>query len=137
LFGASICGRGGNVKRSIVDLRYLERAEELRGRTMISGVVHDPNNDAAANVAVTIVGGGKIIRLKTDAVGYYEAIDLPPGEYRVSVRPVGKRAVSNVFVAPGKDSSFGTYVQPVGSGASVTVAPERVAQVDFHLNNVQ
>jgi hypothetical protein len=136
LFGASICGRGGNLKRSLVDFRYLERAEALRGRTMISGVVHEPNDGGAANVVVVITGGGKTIRLKTDASGYYEALDLPPGEYRVSVRLAGKRAVSNVFIAPAKDSSFGTYVQPVSSGASVTVAPERIAQVDFHLNNV-
>jgi hypothetical protein len=101
---------------------------------MISGVVRDWSRPGGtADVAVLIKGRGKIIRLKTDTEGYYEALDLRPGSYRVHIQPPDGRTIKFATVAHGKTPSILGGVQPVTTGVQVILQSAHIARADFQL----
>ena len=80
------------------DISYLRRAARGERPTMLYGFAFKNTGDSAkrgqpdplVELAVTVEGEGKRLELKTDARGYFEAFDLPPGSYRIHTGVTGK-----------------------------------------------
>jgi len=80
------------------DISYLRRAARGERPTMLYGFAFKNTGDSAkrgqpdplVDLAVTVEGEGKRLELKTDARGYFEAFDLPPGRYRIHTGVTGK-----------------------------------------------
>ncbi len=72
----------------------------------LEGAVHDKSGAAIREARVTIenIATGAKQRISTDASGEYGSTELPPGQYRISVRSDGFRSVTahGVPVAAGK-----------------------------------
>jgi hypothetical protein len=80
------------------DLSYLRRVAGGERPTLLYGFVsrnawdyagHNQSEPLSALV-VSVEGEGKRLALKTDASGYFETFDLPPGSYRVRTGVTGK-----------------------------------------------
>ena len=89
----SICGRSQNEKHATEDLLYLDRMDEVRGKTRVSGKYGPRMARVEMNVAgrkIRIFGASRIYEIKTDKNGIFEIYDLPPGKYRLEPElPVG------------------------------------------------
>ena len=80
------------------DISYLRRAARGERPTMLYGFVFKNVGDFAkrgspdmlSELSVTVEGAGKRLELKTDARGYFETFDLPPGSYRIYTGVTGK-----------------------------------------------
>jgi hypothetical protein len=91
---AGTCSRSGSAAMRSGDIKYLENAAKLRGKTRLSGALMQsfpsPTEEPAARLKflagykVTIRGNGKAVELKTDENGLYEIYDLPAGKYTVT-----------------------------------------------------
>ena len=71
---------------------------------VLSGTVRDPSGKGVANarISVTNAATGQSVNALTDAAGAYEARDLAPGDYEVSVSAAGFRTVvQRVTIAAG------------------------------------
>jgi hypothetical protein len=91
-----VCGRSTNVNQAIDDLRYLDRLDEVRGKTRISGrvaLVGDAKEGVGRTIRIR--GANKIYEVKTDETGFYEIYDLPAGAYQLEIEtPAGWKAES-------------------------------------------
>lgn len=85
MWSVSICGRSNDVDRATADLLYLNRLDELRGRTLISGKVEFVGDSklGVSGRLIRITGANKVHEVKTNEQGIYEILDLPPGTYLV------------------------------------------------------
>ena len=86
---------------------------------VLSGTVTDPSSKAVSNarISVTSVASGQSTGALTDSAGHYEARDLTPGDYEVSVAAAGFRTVvANVTIAPG---ALQTLDLTLGNGLSL------------------
>jgi hypothetical protein len=80
------------------DLSYLRRVAHGERPTMLYGFASRNTAESAkrgqpeqlGELAVTVEGEGKRLDLKTDAQGYFETFDLPPGSYRIRTAVTGK-----------------------------------------------
>ena len=65
------------------DLLYLNKINEVRGRTRVSGVLDDDNlaGLSVEGQTIRIIGKNKTYFAKTDKNGVYELYDVPPGRY--------------------------------------------------------
>ncbi|HEX6046342.1 MAG TPA: prealbumin-like fold domain-containing protein [Pyrinomonadaceae bacterium] len=83
---ASTCGRSGEIKYEREDLLYLDKMDQVRGKTRVSGkysALGGAPGLEVANRKVRVVGQGKSYELTTDSDGVFEIYDLPPGDYRL------------------------------------------------------
>jgi hypothetical protein len=83
---ASTCGRSGEIKYEREDLLYLDKMDQVRGKTRVSGkyaALGGASGLEVANRKVRVVGEGKSYELTTDTDGVFEIYDLPPGDYRL------------------------------------------------------
>lgn len=80
------CGRSQQiVGYETDDLKYLNKIDQVKGKTRISGDFncwYKPCPDIV-NVPIKIVGEKKTYETKTDEHGFYEIYDLPPGKYLI------------------------------------------------------
>jgi hypothetical protein len=78
------CGRSQQiVGYETDDLKYLNKIDQVKGKTRISGELdcwYLPCPEMA-NITITIFGENKRFETKTDEKGIYEIYDLPPGKY--------------------------------------------------------
>lgn len=67
---------------------------------IIEGVITDPSGAAVVNatVMITSVDTGVAARVKTNSTGYYRAVDLTPGVYRVHIEAPGFNPVEVIDV---------------------------------------
>jgi hypothetical protein len=80
------------------DISYLRRAARGERPTMLYGFAFKNTGESAkrgeherlAELAVTLEGEGRRLELKTDASGYFETFDLPPGSYRIHTGVTGR-----------------------------------------------
>ncbi len=80
------------------DISYLHRAARGERPRMLYGFAFKNTGESAkrgererlAELAVTVEGEGRRLELKTDARGYFETFDLPPGSYRIHIGLTGK-----------------------------------------------
>jgi hypothetical protein len=82
----TFCGRSTSVARATEDLLYLDRMDQVRGKTRVSGRYAGGFYGKQINVAGTkiyIVGEAKTYETITDDDGVFEIYDLPPGNYRL------------------------------------------------------
>jgi len=102
------CGRSTGVDNATDDLLYLNRLDEVRGKTRISGMVEflgDSNLGVGGRV-IRISGANKVHTIKTNRKGVYEIYDLPPGRYLLEAEtPTGWRAES-YFLPTSYTSNF-------------------------------
>ena len=83
---ASTCGRSGEIKYEREDLLYLDKMDQVRGKTRVSGkytALGGASGLEVANRKVRIAGEGKSYEVTTDGDGVFEIYDLPPGDYRL------------------------------------------------------
>lgn len=86
-YDASYCSGSTAVDHAARDLSYLDKIDELREKTRLTGTFHAGIHQGLnlADVKVKVIGEKKTLDLKTDRTGYFETYDLPPGEYRVAL----------------------------------------------------
>jgi len=80
------------------DISYLRRAARGERPTMLYGFAFKNTAESAkrgqpeplGELTVTVEGEGKRLELRTDARGYFETFDLPPGSYRIHTAVTGK-----------------------------------------------
>lgn len=94
LWAGYACSRSRTVKGAAGDLKYLEAAPKVKGKTRLSGTLVQQDKPAVegetgsynrlAGKTITVSGSGKNIKLKTDENGVYEIYDLPTGKYTVT-----------------------------------------------------
>jgi hypothetical protein len=86
LYDASHCSGSAPVD-SNRDVSYLDKVDELREKTRLSGIFHAGHHPGLnlADVKLKVIGEKKTLELKTDRTGYFETYDLPPGEYRLNI----------------------------------------------------
>ena len=125
LYMVSICGRSRRISGATADLKYLERRAELAGKTMIAGVAH---GTGGRGVTVTVRGGGRTYRRKTDKDGYFEIVEPRPGQYTLSV--AGK--MRYVYVAPSGPRNFGGYVTPKDGKFAAEVTAGRMTEIGIY-----
>lgn len=88
LWYVAACGRSRDLKDAEDlndDLLYLNKLEEVRGKTRISGTIRFVNG-ADMNVegrTVRLIGSDRSYEVKTNRSGVYEIYDLPAGEYLI------------------------------------------------------
>jgi hypothetical protein len=80
---AFVCGRSGALKSATEDLLYLDKLDQVRGKTRVSGKYRAMQGLNVANRTIRIVGRDNTYETKTDKDGVFEIYDLPPGEYRL------------------------------------------------------
>ena len=84
VWAVGVCGRSQSVNRATADLLYLNRLDELRGRTLISGTVEFVGGGlGVSGRLIRITGANKVHEVKTNEQGIYEILDLPPGTYLI------------------------------------------------------
>jgi hypothetical protein len=82
----SFCGRSRGVADAAEDLLYLDKLEEVRGKTRISGRYAGGFYGLELRVAnrkIRIVGESDSYETTTDDHGVFEIYGVPPGDYRL------------------------------------------------------
>jgi hypothetical protein len=101
-----ICSRSTILKYAGADILYLEKTDEVRGKSRLSGRLvqeirpalegDEYDNKLLAEREIKIVGNGKNITLKTDKNGVYEIYDLTAGIYEIIPQKIeGYKLYSN------------------------------------------
>jgi Carboxypeptidase regulatory-like domain len=80
------------------DISYLRRVARGERPTMLYGFAFKNTGESAkrgepdplGELTVIVDGEGKRLELKTDALGYFETFELPPGSYRIHSALTGK-----------------------------------------------
>ena len=83
---ASSCGRSKNIKNATEDLLYLDKMDQVGGKTRVSGQYAPGFYRGELKVdgrKIRIVGESKTYEAITDEKGVFEIYDLPPGDYRL------------------------------------------------------
>ncbi len=90
---APLCTRSGALEWAAADIQYIEKVEQVRGSSRISGAlmqVHKASSEGQRSRAiplegrsVVITGQGRRLRLTTDKDGVFEVYGLPAGSYRI------------------------------------------------------
>jgi hypothetical protein len=91
----SVCSRSTSLDNAMDDLLYLNKLDEVRGKTRISGTVAfaGETKTGIGGRVVRIAGAKKVHEVKTDEKGFYEIYDLPAGAYRFEIEtPAGWKA---------------------------------------------
>jgi len=86
LLGVTFCGRSTSVARATEDLLYLDKLDQVRGKTRVSGKYAGGFYGKQLNVAgrkIRIVSEADTYETITDDDGVFEIYDLPPGNYRL------------------------------------------------------
>lgn len=103
------CGRSRRLKDAADDLLYLDKMNEVRGQTRISGRAFSDLAGAPsfANLKIKIVGQNTTYETRTDENGVYEIYDLPPGNYLLEAQaPKGwKLYDGSEYSKDGRDKS--------------------------------
>ena len=82
----TFCSRSTSVDRATEDLLYLDKLDQVRGKTRVSGKYEGGFYRKELNVAgrkVRLVSEGDTYETITDEHGVFEIYDLPPGNYRL------------------------------------------------------
>jgi len=82
----SSCGRSTAVKNATEDLLYLDKMDQRRGKTRVSGRYVKGFYSGELTIAgkkIRIVGESQTYETTTDEHGVFEIYDLPPGDYRL------------------------------------------------------
>ncbi len=76
-------GRSHVLEHAADDLLYLNKMDNVRGRTRISGVLDEDGLDGLSleGQTIRIIGKNRTYVAKTDKNGVYELYDVPPGRY--------------------------------------------------------
>lgn len=124
-FGAFTCSRTRLLDDyAKPDISYLRRAARGERPTMLYGFAFKNTAESAkrgqpdplGELTVTVEGDGKRLELKTDARGYFETFDLPPGSYRIHTGVTGKlRGAEAQTVELRSVASVGFRITTLGS----------------------
>lgn len=133
---AFTCGRSGELRYAADDLLYLNRLEQVRGKTRLSGTLSF-RNDADTEVGgrlLRVFGGKKSYEVRTDANGVYELYDLPPGTYTVEPEvPKGWKVDSFwLMYSPSVVGAEGDRARRAPTRIQVAVQPGKHAALDIH-----
>jgi hypothetical protein len=129
------CGRSRNLQVAddqIDDLLYLNKLEEVRGKTRIAGTIQflGGADVSVEGRTIRILGGDKSYEAKTNKNGVYEIYDLPAGKYAIEPEvPTGwKLAEPRLHYSPpqGEDQE--------GSPKKFPVALEDKGEVGLDFN---
>ena len=101
----------------------------------IQGTVKDPNGAVVPNVAVTIDGVsiGFKRTAQTDSNGFFSALQVPPGTYKVSIAAssgFAGQTKDNVLVSIGNASIVDFAATTAGVGATVNVTTDAGVTID-------
>ncbi len=89
MYSAVSCGRSNSITGATDDLSYLNNLEKVKGKTRVAGTIGawwTPDEFNRGGINITIRDRKKtIVKTKTDAKGFFEIYDIPPGEYFLDV----------------------------------------------------
>ncbi len=127
----SFCGRSTSVARAAEDLLYLDKMDQVRGKTRVSGTYARGFYGGELKVAgwkVRIVGDSDTYETITDENGVFEIYGLPAGNYRLLPELPPGLSIDVGWVAFSGDAiqqqSTDTYV-------AFTLKPEKHVSIDL------
>ncbi|HEX5964421.1 MAG TPA: carboxypeptidase-like regulatory domain-containing protein [Pyrinomonadaceae bacterium] len=85
-WSVSFCGRSAGVERATEDLLYLDKLDQVRGQTRVSGKYAGGFYGRQLKVSgrkIRIVSEADAYETTTDDKGIFEIYGLPPGNYRL------------------------------------------------------
>lgn len=118
-------GRSNELSEAANDLLYLNKQDKVRGKTRVSGTLHD--NFPVAGAKVRIIGKNKTFQSVADEHGVYEIYGLPPGKYLIAPElPYG-------WILDRHESFPTVSERPMHSKLykAFTLRPKRHAVIDF------
>ena len=133
---AFTCGRSNSLKNAAEDLLYLDKLDQVRGKTRVSGkygMKYGNSGLVVANRKIRIVGVNKTCEATTDADGIFEIYDLPAGNYRLEPEiPTGWQLDRDWLWF----SSSAAREQPVKNVVAFKLEPQKHASIDLAFEHV-
>jgi hypothetical protein len=128
---AYACGRSKFVTRATEDLLYLDKMDQVRGKTRVSGRYAGGSYGGELKVAgrkIRILGEMGTYETITDDNGIFEIYDLPPGNYRLEPELQSGLDVDRDWIwfsgSASKEQSSDTYV-------AFTLKPQKHVSVEL------
>ena len=127
----SFCGRSASVERATEDLLYLDKLDQVRGKTRVSGKYAGGFYGRDLKVAgrkIRFVADADSYETTTDENGVFEIYDLPPGNYRLEPELQSGLTLDSAWLSlsggADLDKSTDTYV-------SFTLKPKRHVSIEL------
>lgn len=132
MWHAVTCGRSRSLRGATDDLLYLENMSKRRGKTRISGRIHDWRNSnlSVEGKKIKIIGPQKTYVARTNKDGVFEMYDLPPGKYLIEPETPAGWKVHPYWQRP----SSGDYQETVSKSpnrVAIVLEPRKHAGVDI------
>ena len=128
----TFCGRSTSVARATEDLLYLDKLDQVRGKTRVSGRYEGGFYGKQINVAgrkIRIVSEAETYETITDDDGVFEIYDLPPGNYRLE--PELEPGLLLDFAWIHHSSGGINRDQPSETSVAFTLKPQRHMSMDL------
>jgi hypothetical protein len=131
------CGRSNSIKGAADDLAYLDKMQQVQGRTRLSGSFDTWWNEGPrfADLKIKIIGKQKVYFAKTNKDGFFEIYDLPPGDYLVQPTiPFGWKINDYMLdKSPSltRRSEYDRIEIHLSEGIPITIKPGRHAALDL------
>ncbi|HEU4767553.1 MAG TPA: hypothetical protein VFS77_09260 [Pyrinomonadaceae bacterium] len=133
---AFTCGRSNSMKNAAEDLLYLDKLDQVRGKTRVSGkygLKYGNSGLVVANRTIKIVGQNKTYETTTNADGIFEIYDLPAGNYRLEPEiPAGWQLDRDSLWF----SSSADRKQTVKNAVAFKLEPKKHASIDLAFERV-
>src|SRR6185503_5971534 len=127
----SFCGRSASVERASEDLLYLDKLDQVRGKTRVSGKYAGGFYGRELKVAgrkIRFVTEADSYETTTDENGVFEIYGLPPGNYRLEPELQPGLTVDGAWLSLSDgadlDKSTDTYV-------AFTLKPKRHVSIEL------
>lgn len=134
MYSVDLCSRSSRLDDATPDLAFLDNRMRLMGKTRIYGSVKrfGPEPASLANIKVTITGKNFDRLVETDARGFFELWDLPPGQYRVAFATPSGVAITAYKTSP--DRAWRRESLPENT-VTATVAPRKHLELTIGLDS--
>ena len=134
LYWIGLCSRSRAIEDAAGDLVYLDQRGKLEGKTRLSGTIRASGENmtlpSMADLKISLVGPGFHRELETDANGFFDVWDAPPGAYTINYQvPAGWR-VSGYSVS---SATRPGWQKPSNSLISVSISPKKHTEVRTYI----
>ncbi len=131
LWVVSFCGRSTSVERATEDLLYLDKMDQVRGKTRVSGTYGRGFYGQELKVAgrkIRIVSDSDAYETTTDEHGVFEIYGLPPGDYRLEPELLPGLIVDRAWLSLSGDAN---QEQSTATYVAFTLKPEKHVSIQL------